>query len=408
METAMHYSNKVSWFSHLKRRAMTLGFALALIGSAVLAAFTSSSTRSYAAMAQNLASQYKLKNVTALGLFGPGGITMANTQVGWTLDGQGLQRTSDGGQTWQTVAHGSAKEVIRPVFVLNGQTAWYTTINTKTLTTTALYRTNDGGQNWTRFNWISPTQFLANISIPGQNVAWVSTGDANGNQHLYLVGGSSQNWQEVTLPVSNQLQSFYFASQKVGWATEPTADGLSVQLFTTSDGGQSWSMQALPQPTGVPATDTVSLNFLGFSNYQQEDGYLVTTFSDPTTGAIDARQIDATLDGGQTWQLYGTSEPAEVQAISQIDSWQLTASNVTFITPGQGEDLGALQSGVWTVQDVSLPDVAQPDNNGAWLTVLTNQVMFVSAFNSDNSAQILYETRDGGATWQQVTAVPFN
>jgi photosystem II stability/assembly factor-like uncharacterized protein len=381
---------------------------LLLILVVAFAVFAVSPTQSHASTTADLASPFKLKNITTLGPFGPGGITMANEQVGWTLDGKGLQRTSDGGRTWQTVAHGTANEVIQPVFVLNGQTAWYTTINTNTLTTTALYRTNDGGKSWTRFQWISSTQFLIYVSIPDQNTAWISTSDASGNQYLYLVGGSGQRFREVTLPGPNQLQSLYFTSQVVGWATEPTADGSSAMLFTTRDGGQNWTQQSLPLPAGAPATDTVSLNFLGFSNQKQGDGYLTATFSDPATGAIDATQIYASLDDGQSWQIYGSFEPANVFIVAQIDPWHITASNVIFVTPGEEQNLGILQSGVWTVQSIALPDVAQPDNNGAWLTVLNSRVMFISAFNADSSAQILYKTQDGGITWQRVASVPFN
>ena len=386
-----------------------LCFLLILTASATTAVFATSSARISTSTTLSLGSQSRLKNITTLGLAFPGGISMTSQQVGWALASNGLQRTSDGGQTWQTVARSTPHAGLRPVYVLDGQTAWYVTTNNQTFTTIALYRTNDGGQTWTRFNWISPTQFLVAISLPDQQHALVSTVDTSSVQpvfHLYLVGESGQGFQEVTLPGQNPVVNLYFLSLQVGWAAEQTPDGSSENLFMTRDGGQNWTEQTLALPAGVPATDTVALNFLGFGN--QETGYLTAMFNNPTTQAVDATQIYATSDGGQSWQPYGASEPANVQLVAQIDPWHVTTSTPIFISPGGEEELGTLLSGAWTVQSIGLPNVAQPDINGSWLTVFTNQVMFVSSFNADNSAQIVYRTQDGGVTWQQIASVPFS
>src|SRR5260370_772499 len=201
---------------------------------------------------------------------------MTSQQVGCALAANGLQRTGDGGQTWQTVARSTPHTALGPVSVLDGQTAWYVTTNTQTLTTSALHRTNDGGQTWTRFNWISPTQFLVALSLPDQQHALVSTVETSGVQpvfHLYLVGASAQSFQEIPLPGANQVGNLYLLSHEVGWVAELSADGSSEVLFMTSDGGRSW-------------------------------------------------------------QLDGAPEPANVQVVAQIDPWHVTTSTLPFISPG--------------------------------------------------------------------------
>src|SRR5262249_54967163 len=121
-----------------------------------------------------------LKNVTQLGVAGPGGVAMTSAQTGWALGANNVQHSNDGGQTWQVVAQASANEMLRPLFVFDGQTAWYSLTETQTFTTTAIVRTSDGGQNWTRFDWISPTQFLNTISLFDQQFAWINTVDTSG------------------------------------------------------------------------------------------------------------------------------------------------------------------------------------------------------------------------------------
>ena len=168
MDAIMDRFRKACWFAQLRRGGIVLCFLLILTGSAPSAVFARSSARLSTSATLALSSLSRLTNITTLGLGFPGGISMTSQQVGWALAANGLQRTGDGGQIWQTVARGTPHTALGPVSVLDGQTAWYATTNTQTLTTSALHRTNDGGQTWTRFNWISPTQFLVALSLPDQ------------------------------------------------------------------------------------------------------------------------------------------------------------------------------------------------------------------------------------------------
>lgn len=324
---------------------------------------------------------------------------MTSATVGWALGANNLQHTSNGGQSWQVVAQTTTNQAIGPFFVLDGQTAWYTLIDTQTYMTAALLSTNDGGQSWTRYDWISSTQYFNTISIFDQHTAWINTVDVSGNQpvyHLYLVGGSTP-WQEVTLPGTDQVTDIHFISQMVGWVTT-TPDGSTEELYMTTDGGQSWTTQTLPYPTNVPATDAISIQFLGFGDSQT--GFLRTHFSDPTTGAIDSNQVYATFDGGQSWQPYGPTIPMSVPSITQIDNWSITNS---FPSYQAQTNVASLFKGAWKIQSFTSPT----GNNNAEITILSSDVLFASTISADRTTQVVYKSSNGGETWHEVGTLPF-
>src|SRR5258708_37822930 len=170
---------KSSWFLSLKKGPIAFGLLLLCTMVTTMVVLASSPVHSSAATNSATRSLTTLKNIISLGVAGPGGIAMTSAQVGWAFGANNVQHSSDGGQSWQVVAQAPANQVIRPLFVFDGQTAWYTLTETQTFTTTAIVRTSDGGQSWTRFNWISPTQFLNSISLFDQQFAWINPVDTS-------------------------------------------------------------------------------------------------------------------------------------------------------------------------------------------------------------------------------------
>lgn len=400
MYATLNRDSKHLWFPMLKKGIIALCILLTCTVVTTTAALASSSARSNAATTPDLGPLPTLKNITQLGLFGPGGMTMTSTKVGWALGANNLQRTSDGGHTWQVVARASANQAIDHFFVLDGQTAWYEVIDTQTFTTSAIVRTGDGGQSWTSFAWISPTQFLNSISIFDQQFAWVNTVDTSGTQpvfHLFLVGGSTP-FQEVALPNQDQVGEIHFISQTVGWVVTVNADGSTEELHMTRDGGQSWTTQTLPLPANVPATDAPSIQFLGFGNSQT--GFLQAEFSDPTTGAIDAKQVYTTTDGGQSWLIDGPPVPQNSPIIAQIDIWHITTSFPDFNIQ---TNLSILSQGQWKVLSLTSP----VGNATTEVTIFTSDLVFESSISADGTTQELFETHDGGKVWHQVGSAPF-
>ncbi|GHO53449.1 hypothetical protein [Ktedonobacter robiniae] len=402
MSTVMSPHRHKSWSLYLRKGALVLCFSLLLIGITVSSAFANTHAQS-AAAATSTTSQDTLQNVIQLGGAGPGGVAMIDKKVGWTLT-SALRRTSDGGKTWQTVAQPADQEMLGQAYVLNGQVAWYLTYDSQTYAITALYRTNDGGQTWKRFAWIDANQYLQTLSVADNQSAWISTSDSNSVSHLFLVGGTSQDWQEATLPAQNGSYYNYFTSQTTGYTTFVNSNdngNNSYTLYRTSDSGQNWAQLNLPLPANVPATAApTNIRFLGFGN--QQEGYLIAAFGDTNSYTIYNSYIYRTQDGGQTWQIDGGAVPANTRVI-QIDNWHVVNAAFAFVAIGGKVGFASLQAGSWDVENVTLPSnlAAAP-----FLSVLSSNHLFVSAGTSDYTAQNLYDSQNDGQNWHQIASIP--
>lgn len=403
MSTLATFPRKMSWLSALKKGAFVFCFTLLLMSVIVPAAFASARSQRTDVAPQ----MSSLKKVISLGQAGPGGIAMINDTVGWALS-NGLKRTSDGGKTWQTVAQAASQELFGATYIFDDQIAWYQTYDAQTFATAALYRTNDGGQSWTRFAWAYPTQTPGSLGVIDGQTAWVSSSDFSGDIpsfKLFLVGGATQSVQEVTLPVQTQsgLGDVYFVSPQVGWVSSviPSDTGnSSFTLFGTSDGGQNWTQSDLPIPAGLSDTASiVGLQFLGFGNNQE--GYLTAQIGETSDYTIYSNLVYRTLDGGQTWQSYGVSIPVNSRII-QIDNWHVVNSGIVFVAIGGVVGLAELQSGAWSTQSFTMP----PGNSDHHLTAMSPKDLYVSLESSDYTAQLLYQSPNGGKSWKQISSVP--
>lgn len=392
----------MSWSRYLRKGALVLCFSLLLIGITASSAFANTHAQS-AKTVTPATSQGTLQNVILLGGAGPGGVAMIDKKVGWTLTST-LRRTSDGGKTWQTVAQPADQEVLGQAFVSNGQVAWYLTYDSQTYAIAALYRTNDGGQTWKRFAWIDANQYLQTLSVADNQSAWISTNDSNSVSHLFLVGGTGQDWQETTLPAQNGSNSNYFTSQTTGYTTVVNVNGNgnnSYTLYRTSDSGQNWTQLNLPLPADVPATAVpTNIRFLGFGN--QQEGYLRATFGETDSYQTYNSYIYRTLDGGQTWQIDGGAVPANTQVI-QIDNWHVVNAAFAFVAIGGKVGFASLQAGNWNVENVALPSNL---SDTPFLSILSPNHLFMSEGTSDYTAQILYESYNDGQSWHQIASIP--
>lgn len=397
MHTMMHQRCNMSWFTHARKGAIAFCFLLIFMGLVTPPALASSHSQHTATKARDLGSQLRLKHLTELGTFTFGGIAMVSENVGWTFTNT-VQRTTDGGLTWQTVAQSDPQGqwFIGQLEVLDEQIAWFLATDSHTFANTALYRTNDGGQTWTRFPWINPRQVMIGMSVFDGQFAWVNTEDTivGGINHLYLVGGDHQDWQAVTSPV-NGTNQIYFNSTKVGWAvgtSQSNSNSVST-LFETRDGAHHWKPLKLQNPASLPATTVLLIRrIFGFAN--ESIGYLEVAFQD-----AQGITIYRTLDGGKSWEPYGDPQPENTLAI-KMDTSRLEPTFPETRFNG-GADLATLSLGTWKIHHILYPDSV------VMLSFLTDDVMFMSGYTPFFDGQVLFKSLDGGATWQTIATIPF-
>ncbi len=246
-------------------------------------------------------------------------IQFVDDDRGWAGGSNGtLLSTGNGGETWKKERVPTA-DTIRDIFFLDRLTGWLLVERDRFEKAAAnrsyLLRTSDGGRNWAAIEFsYSPERFARMVftargqgvvigeggfvvSIPEPGGVEVRTvlperylmlaGKAFDVGRLLLVGGGGsivwtddgKNWNSArfanTAPTA-KFNSVYFVDRSTGWAA-----GNSGSVFTTIDGGMTWSQR----PLSVEA-DIYDIRFKN-----KEVGFAIG----------EKGVIVRTLDSGRTW-----------------------------------------------------------------------------------------------------------
>jgi len=224
-------------------------------------------------------------------------------------------------------------------------------------------RTSDGGQTWVtappsdNFDW-RRAQFLADASL-----GWVLS--QTGTFHRSTDKG--RTWQapaaQASMP-STYVTDFHFIDAQHGWAVSPYGAIGQAAFYTSADGGSSW--QAVGGTSIVEGL--VSLRF-------------GDTLHGAAVGPIGIAMV--TADGGATWSPRPTSISATLRRVTFADAATAVAvgeNGVIVRSTDQGRN--------WT--QIDSPTFYN-----------LNDVRFVSAKVGHASGDFgtLLTTRDGGLSW---------
>ncbi len=301
-------------------------------------------------------------------------------------------RTQDAGQTWQAsdpLEAGSLDLVgLVQLFSQDGQHAWllgqiYPGMHH---VYTSLYASQDGGAHWTLVespepDSSSPTLLSGSYSLPYGRELLAFLNDQvgyAGNGELQMTKDGGKNWQAVSLPKDADYPQLSQASE---YAAPPRftspQDGAfllrvdefdsiycppcdifqtlpqALYVYVTHDNGATWTPYPAPARTG-------SLAFLDADN----GFFLGKDNPDPQVAARFFRM----QDGGQSWApVEAKGTPPLGSALQFVDEQHGFAYNL-YVQPGPGNPFQAFD-------------------------------------NSATSAAYLYQTSDGGLTWQEIKPV---
>ena len=321
-------------------------------------------------------------------------------------------RTSDGGISWEQIGSCSTYDgdivgrCAVPEFT-DAQTGWRTTPPQYTpagvvdpTSTWRVERTLDGGQTWQTITlphaqdekecnpW--PTRVakgIVGIFVQCYTPALLK------ESYYYLSADRGETWSFLPQPEGANV---VFLDMTTGWRDFKSDNGY--QLEKTTDGGTTWQKQADCLPAG------------GFQFVDANTGWEeISDVSDPF--AFSPIALQRTADGGKTWQRFiprflpadpsqsaiahlEPGHPLVFQSTQMVDSlngWAIGANGYIFHTQDGGKawrDITPLQGSIAPQRELFALNAQR-----AWTTV------------SFPAYQAILSTTNGGQSWQQIFAL---
>ena len=230
------------------------------------------------------------------------GLAAVSATVAWVAGSAGtILRTVDGGRTWRSVGPPAAAELqFRDIEAVDRNHAVALTIGEGEQS--RVYVTADGGDSWAEtFRNDEPTAFYDCMAFLDRRHGLALSDPVGGKFRILATADGGRTWrvQPTTGMPAALPGEFAFAASGTclvsaghrAWFA--TGGGATARVFTSGDGGQSWTVADTPVPSG-PTAGIYSLAFR-----DRRHGIAVGgDFAAPTAardGAATSR------DGGHTW-----------------------------------------------------------------------------------------------------------
>lgn len=217
---------------------------------------------------------------------------------------------------------------------------------------------------------------IRSAAFYGRNLAWLVPFEG---EHLLFTEDGGANWSKVPAPELHSHSCISFIDAHRGWALSNTQG--KGRVLRTSDGGRTWSIISTLK-SGDPGWRFGLPSKLVFTD--QLHGWIVETF---TTWY--------TFDGGVNWTevtppaMKGRGQPVCWFFLNSLQGWICSSKGPLFFTVDSGK----------TWQSHTFPDDV-PDNANI------EDVTFVDEKTGWVNGKELYNTTDGGKSWQAQTNLP--
>lgn len=323
-------------------------------------------------------------------------IKMVDARKGWALKGGTVLRTTDGGRTWKDV---SPKEDRYPegagAAFLDSDHAWLAVTvpqPDQMRGTLRIYRTADGGSTWESSDIAEPA-VVGKLTFLNANDGWAVLhqgiammheqvavfGTTDGGKTWSPFSATSLEGEEGSLPLTGDKSGLSFATKDKGFVTGYWPIPGSPYLFSTVDGGRTWSQTDLPIPAGSEGAHFFTYPPV-FSS--ENEGVLPVSIRDAEQNFI----FYSTKNGGETWQ---PGSPISFESSNL--TWDSPSAGLIVVATGEGLQVSRDAGKSWSKVSPSI-DLGE-DTVMSFISETTGWVLSQGNF---------YRTTDGGKTWKRV------
>ena len=240
-------------------------------------------------------------------------ISFIDERKGWaTTKDRHVQRTTDAGQTWVSLARLGAEGIgtgLGEIEFIDEKHGWI-------VHPLFFWRTEDGGATWQEYpSPHSPPAAAFSSFFVTPQVGWLS--GSGGAFSRTQDGGKT--WDETGGIGDRDLGEPCFVDNLVGWVAAGPNDG----IYRTDDGGETWSL--LQDPGKRPYIFSVHFS-------SKTEGW--AAWSDGTTGEPSKQEprVMHTTNGGANWERVEVTEAKpfvhKVYFTDRAHGWLLSRDNV--------------------------------------------------------------------------------
>lgn len=172
------------------------------------------------------------------------GICFLDSLHGWVLSPRAnheyILRTVDGGTSWQVVGLPQGFFTLCSfVDPLDGWISGYDFV----------FRTTDGGKTWGLVSYVYNR--AVDLQFLNDSVGWISEDGPVISTAVMKSSDGGQNWAfQLWFSPSDLTTHLFFANTLQGWVVQFSwADPVGAQIWHTNDGGSSWDMQFVYNPS---------------------------------------------------------------------------------------------------------------------------------------------------------------
>jgi photosystem II stability/assembly factor-like uncharacterized protein len=289
------------------------------------------------------------------------GLSPVSASVAWVAGAAGtVLRTVDGGRAWRSVGPAAASALeFRDIEAFDRDHAVALTIGTGA--DSRIYATADGGRTWTEtFRNAEPTAFYDCMTFLDRRHGLALSDPVDGGFRILATADGGRSWQvRPTAGMPDALPGeFAFAASGTclvsagGRAWFGTGGGTSARVFTSGNGGHSWSVTDSPVPSG-PSAGIYSLAV-------KDRWHGIAVGGDYVTPAAAPDGAATTRDGARTWQT-ARKVPGEYRSGS---AW---AGGATALAVGPtGSDVSYDGGRTWRRFDTGSFDAVECVHGACW------------------------------------------